>query len=448
MKRRLSINPDLLAIGGILVLVYFTFTMFFGYFQNIQQTMFWASDARSYRAVGEWLLSLGHRDPAQWCQDVKPVGCTNWISGLGSSDATLVRPFFYSLLVALAYKAGGIYGIWIMQFGLWVASGVLLYASLKKVAKSRFIVLCGMCLFVGNLTLIVLTFHALTEVLTTFLLSVLVVLIVNNQNLSRNKFWLLTIFIVSLLTVTKPVYQILLFIILIYRIGSLIQQKRKPQLRSAIYLFLALSPVLIQIGVMKARHNTFSISKIGTFTVKYYYISRVYGELKGLSVREARVYVRALQHREIFSFLVRNYKTSIRVYLRNIKENVLTKSNFINPKEHPTLFRYMKLLNKVYYKLHLFMLPLVFVLLIILATQYRQQSFVRERVEKILYFLIPLLLVFLTSGITFWQGDRVVLPSLPLWIVLYALTLSTYWELWKSPNRVTQRQGSSLDYRQ
>jgi hypothetical protein len=31
--------------------------------------------------------------------------------------------------------------------------------------------------------------------------------------------------------------------------------------------------------------------------------------------------------------------------------------------------------------------------------------------------------ILLTSGISFWQGDRLVLPALPLWLVLYSLII-------------------------
>ncbi len=433
MKRKLGIlgTYDYIVVGSALVLAYFTLSITLGYIQNIHQTMFWASDSRSYRAVGEWLLSLGHRDPTRWCQDVKPVGCTNWLSGLGSSDATLVRPFFYPFIIVLAHTLGGVYGIWVVQFVLWLASGILLYSLLKKVSRNIFITFCGTFLFAGNLTLIILTFHALTEVLTTFLLSVLAALIVNKKSFSEEKFWLFVIFVASLLTVTKPVYMILLLITLSYQPIRLLWTRKRPNPRSIMYLFLALSPVLFQIGIMKARHNLFSISKIGSFTTKYYYASRVYGKVEGMSVREARMSVRSFSMRDIFAYLIHNSQVSLSIYLEDIKENILTKSNFIDPKKHLISFYYMKALNKIYYQLHLVMLPLVFILSVILIIKYKQNKYFRERLEQILYLLFPFLLTLMTSGITFWQGDRIILPSLPLWIILYTLTLSTYWDLYR-----------------
>jgi len=411
MKRSLGTKHDYIIIGGVLVLVYFTFSITFGYIQDIHQTMFWTPDSRSYRSVGEWLLSLVQREPIS-----------------GGSDATLVRPFFYPFLLAIAYALGGIYGIWIIQFMLWLVSGILLYLALKRVARCLFIVLCGLCLFVGNLTLIILTFHALTEVLTTFLLTVLVILITNKESIVEDKFWFSVIFVVSLLTATKPVYIILLIIIISYRIIAFSRAKQRLQSRM-IYFLLAISPVLLQIGIMRMRHNTFSISKIGFLTVKYYYMSQIYSKLEGLPIHEARMYVQPFCTWDMLVYLVRNYKLSIYIYLENIKENILTKSNFINPKEHLLLFGYMIFLNGVYFVLHLLMLPLVLVLFVILIVKYQQERDFRKQIEKVVYLLTPFLLILVTSGITFWQGDRIVLPSLPLWITLYALTLSTYLDL-------------------
>ena len=81
----------------------------------------------------------------------------------------------------------------------------------------------------------------------------------------------------------------------------------------------------------------------------------------------------------------------------------------------------MTVVNTIYFLIHLlFNLPLIFTLIFAFIT--------KERVVVNFILILTMLLYFilLTSGISYMQGDRLVLPSLPIWVILY-ITIVYYW---------------------
>lgn len=397
---------DYLVVSLVLSATYLSIVLSFDYLQNLSDTMFWSPDARAYRAVG------------------------NWLFGIENTNKTIVRPFFYPLMLNLSRSFAGTYGIWCYQFLLWILSGVLLYQSIKKVTHNIILSIGGVFIFASNLTLMLLTLHALTEVTCAFLLTILIVLIINKQKYKDVHYWLLVIFMVSLLTVTKPVYIILLFAVLVYRIPVFILnilnlKKWKPKLRLLSYMALALCPVLLQLFIMEVKHNKFTISQIGYKTAKNYYLANVYGEVNNMSVQQSRGHISSFDQKEMLKYLLTNYEASLYIYFKILKGNVLAKSYFINrPIAHAHLSNYMKIINKVYFLVHVLMLLPSIIVLIVL---FKKRKWVD--LEMVFCLMLPMWLIILTSGISFWQGDRLVLPSLLLWIVLYSLVLSLFWQL-------------------
>lgn len=398
----------------ILFSTYFFIVLSFSYLNNLNDTMFWSSsDSISYRAVG------------------------NWLFGIEDTEFTIIRPFFYPLILNLSRSFASIYGIWCYQFLLWISSGLLLYYSIKTITNNIILSVIGVFIFAGNLTLLLLTLHALTEVTVTFLLTILIVLLLNKQKYEVDKYWSLVIFIVSLLTVTKPVYIALLFIVLTYRMPVFILNigNQKDKLKLLVYIALALCPVLIQLCIMKVKHDQFSISRIGTITGKRYYFAKVYGDANNMTVRQARKHTNLFDQKDMLKYLLIHYKTSLRAYLSILKSNFWTGSNFINyPNKHTGLSIYMIITNKMYIFFHLLMTP---ILLRVSAILFNKKQW--ADLETILCLMIPMYIIILTSGITFWQGDRIILPSLPLWLVLYSVALSRYWRFIKYAYRLYRK---------
>lgn len=404
---------DCLALTLVLTATYFSIVLSFDYLQNLSHTMYWSPDSRTYRAVGDWLF------------------------GIENTNATIIRPFFYPLMMNLSRSFAGIYGIWCYQFLLWILSSVLLYQAIKKVTNNMVLAIAGVFIFASNLTLLILTLHALAEVTVTFLITILIALIVNKQKYEVVYYWLLVIFTVSLLTVTKPVYMTLLLVLLIYLIPVVIidTKKRKRKLRFLVYIALALSPVLVQLSIMQVKHNEFTISKVGSMTAKSYFLAAVYGEVNEITVHRAREHISSFDQNETFGYLYENYEASLNVYFRTVRGNIWGESSFINhPNKHTHLYNYMKIINEAYFHLHfLMMLPSV----IVLIGLFKKRSLVN--LEIVLCLMIPMYLIILSSGISFWQGDRLVVPSVPLWIMLYSLILSMFWRLVRESHLTTRR---------
>lgn len=189
-------------VSLLLISFYFSIILSFGYFHKLNDIMFWSPDSQTYRAVGNWLCGLDKTNT--------------------TLDALLIRPFFYPLFLNLSRSFGGVYGVWFFQFLMWVSGGLLIYYVVKNNTGSAILALGSSLIYGSNLTLILITLHALTETMTTFLLAILVFLI-SDVRQHQKVYWPLVIFVTALLTVTKPVYVLLLIGVLGYWFYLLIQ---------------------------------------------------------------------------------------------------------------------------------------------------------------------------------------------------------------------------------
>jgi len=115
------------------------------------------------------------------------------------------------------------------------------------------------------------------------------------------------------------------------------------------------------------------------------------------------------------------------LYLNNLEENICGIPVFVSyPKgiEHPSLFSYMENVNLKYYNFHLFFLYVIPFLLVLLI-------FKKEFLKLIIAIILIGLSAYyiLVTGISFWQGDRLVLPSISIWSCLYVFILFEFTRL-------------------
>ena len=115
------------------------------------------------------------------------------------------RPFFYPVLLGLNLVLGE-FAVLVSQVLLWFLSGNLIFLGLQRLTGKTSWAIAGLAVYSVNLTLLILTFHALTETVVVFLTSLFVFLTYRGYLVgsSRKQFTLL--FVLSLLTVTKPVF--------------------------------------------------------------------------------------------------------------------------------------------------------------------------------------------------------------------------------------------------
>jgi hypothetical protein len=409
---------DYLVVVLFMLLVYLAIVLPFGYFKNQGVLLFSSNDAQSYRSVADWIL--------------------------GASDTVnpLIRPVLYPFLLVVTGAIKNNYGIWGFQVLCWLLSGVLLYQAVKSSTKNTLLSIAAVFIFAGNFTLLLLTLHALTEVTVVLLLSILITVVLNKPRLGDRVYWPLILFILSLLTITKPTFIPLWIALFIYRFVDLLLDlfKRKLDWKSPLYFVLASLPVIIQLLLMEINFHEFTISNIGSITLKTYFLARVYGLVNSLPLGQARQITAAWSALPIFDFVFGHFGVSLSTYITTILDNILSHSNFTNsPAPNLYLNVYMRLVNILYFTLHVVMvIPTIFVL-VKLTKRRLWQDF-----ERYISLILPLLLIFLSSGITFSQGDRIILPALPIWIVLYACVLSSYYNLRREKKRVAPKKADGF----
>ncbi|MBN4051287.1 glycosyltransferase family 39 protein [bacterium AH-315-M05] len=410
MKPRLKVLPFIVIIS--LTTFYFWFIFYYGYASNVSKTMFWTIDSNSYRAVADWFI------------------------GIKDTEYTMLRPFFYPLILLIFRAIGGIQGIWIAQFFMWLFSVYFVYLSVRELTKNKYLSLFTLFIFSTNLTFIILTVHALTEVTTTFLLAIYLLILAYKNKLNKISYWGLQVLIISLLTVTKPAYLIVLVVFLLFFLIDTFIISRERKVKIYLIVLLSLLPVFTQISIMKVRHDTYSISNAAEKALIYYYGSEVYSKVNNISLEEARSNVKDFAPKKMIVFILDHPYIAWDAYWRIFQSNVRAASNFVNfPAEQPLLHNYMKRLNNVYYITHILM-TLFTLILLILTIKHKDYHALR----LIIALIIPFYIIVFTSPASFWQGDRYVLPILPVWIVLY---IYIFYRLYKFFSPYFQRKVKS-----
>ena len=351
-------------------------------------------DSKSYLAAGEYFL------------------------GGESTNYTLYRPFLYPVMLKLLLILGGVNALWVFQAILWLLILNLLLCSCKEMFGGSIWAAMISVVFSLNVSFILLTMHALTEVVATFGLSVYLFFVVKNREKELNWYFLQgSLMIFSFLTVVKPLFYLMVLAILgiiFYRWKDFQHKNKMPK------LFIALIPIFIQLGIVFFLHGEIAISKIGSSTIKTNFIANGYATMKGLKLHEAQKEIRNFSDGEIHQLLLDNKSHFVKSYFRNLSEHLNGHPSYVNiPKKMPALSVFMARYNKVTFWAHLF-----FSLLLL---TYFLLKFDRSNFLPVVSLSLPWLLIAFTSGVSVNQGDRLVLPGLSLCFVLYPLLFYSFW---------------------
>ena len=383
----------ILLVNGISLFVYFYMVSILGLKINFQ-TMFATNDAKTYWDVAKWITDGTF------------------------TESTAIRPILYPLLLTVCSKVGGVIAIWFVQFCMWLLSINLTFLSVKRISNSIIWPLLGALIIMSNLSFIALTFHALTEVSTIFLLTLLVFIsIKNREKLFEFSFFKNVLLVIVLLTILKPVFYIpllgLLFIVLpLFYLRKIFKNKKQ-----FITLLLILTPLFIQFSIMKIKHDKITISTIGQKTIDEYIIAQSYEDKFNIERDSALIQVKTLSSDEKNNFVKQNLNIVINRFKLNLQGNILSAPDYIMSfvsRPNKKLTNYMIDVNRFYYKLHFYLLILTLPFLYLL---YRKKNY---NLLLISFFFILLNIYFLTTtGISFYQGDRLVLPAIGIFSFLY-----------------------------
>ena len=389
-------------VGSVSLLFYTIAHMTLGYPVS-DGVLFSALDAREYRDVGDWLL------------------------GGADTQGTLVRPFLYPLLVATFHWSAGAVGVWAMQVLAWMATVLAIHLSVLRAGAGRALAWVASSLVLIDLSLFALTYHALTEVVATMLVSLITLHVVSGRASWRSSgYFIILVGLLGLLGLIKPLFfPLLLFHLFI--IGPVFYRRTFiGSTRPTLLLLMALAPVLLQMALMFSRHAHVGISTIGETTFRNYLFARSFGKVHGMELKVAMDSVASMGPSQVKDAALQMPGMLVRQYLTHLEDNIYYAGGYTLEMapgaERPIGTFIMDRINKMYCILHvLALIPCLYVFVL----AYRRRAF-----GELATILIPMAvtyLVLLTSGISFWQGDRLILPAIGAWTFLYPVVIRDVW---------------------
>lgn len=383
----------IILVNIVALFVYFYIISSLGLKIN-SQTMFATNDAKTY-----W-------DVAKWITEGIPT------------ESTTIRPVLYPILLSICSKIGGVSAIWLLQFLMWLASINLTFLSIKSISKSIVWPTLGTLLIISNLSFIALTFHALTEVATIFLLTIVIFLSIKNRDkLYEFSFFKNVLLIFVLLTILKPVFYIPLLGLLFIILPFVYLRKMLNNKKQFITLLLILSPLLVQLSIMKIKHDKITVSTIGQKTIDEYIITQSYEDKLNIERDSALIQIKSMSSDEKNNFVKQNLNIVLNRFKLNLQGNILSAPDYIMSfvsKPNKKLTNYMIDINRLYYKLHFYLLILTLPFLYLL---YKKKEYNLLFIS--LFFILLNSYFLLTTGISFYQGDRLVLPAIGIFSFLY-----------------------------
>ena len=326
------------------------------------------------------------------------------------------RPFLYPLLIRISRGAGGAWALWLMQLLFWLGAANLVFLALQRAVQRNSIAVVGSLMYASNLSAIAITLHGLTETVTALLLSALLFTIAARDPQQPVRLLHRAVLILVLLTVVKPLFYIPLLLVLamlpFLAFGIYRQEPRR-----LVILALVLSPLVYQLALMKVKYNAVTVSFITGKTLRNYLLTQGLRQTGGGTWEDAMSRAQALPKDEIPAHMAEHRRMYAALLFENLQGNIEANPTYLLfPKQfaQPVLASWMKRMNRVYYFLHvLFLLPWLAALPIARRT--------RNQGAWLLLLAAGLMNLYIlaTSAISFWQGDRLVLPALPVFAVLY-----------------------------
>lgn len=376
-------------------------------------------DGPGYKLLADYYTSLGH--------------------SLRPSDFMLeVRPFLYPLFIGL-YRVIGIAGVQLIQIMMNVVSLWLLFVSIKSLSNRSWI--AGLCTTALALTptFSFIALNAYSETLSLFLICVFIAFIVDHFQHDRQTSLFMATFAVSLLVCVRPVAMPFWILLIAYcGIRWLRDQNRKVW-----QPLLILTPMLCQLMIsLMVTGPTTAVSAGGSLFSRMYfpavYGQKEYGKFVGRKTPEAQEALRRFpEMKDQFQYVIKNYPIAIKTYLSLLLgEGLMAGSNFVGsgiPTDNGNrrVLLYLRTwsakLNRFFTCGHAVMLG------VITFSVITWRRLLADRAMVTCYIFAILLI--LPAGFVYWQGDRHVLLSAPLWLVAYGTLSSRLIERWSGQER-------------
>ena len=383
------------SLNGLAALVYVAFATELGFVADLEELFFESPDSRKYRGAMEWLF------------------------GMSDEGGVKKRPWGYPFLLGAYGLTGSVRAMWALQLALFLATANGLFELLRRRTGSLAIASVGFLAFATNLSLIALVHHGLAEI--SFLAVVMAWAAFLALTHERPRLHIPTVLgLAALATVTRPIFQPVLGLTLMYCAHYVWHQPRDQRRRLASLAALALAPVLLQGALARASDQTMGDlpSTRGLREFDKYFFSRLYERAEGLpSWREAYVlHEERFETREKLVYVTEHPALAANVFIENLWERNLRRASvFVDPLASDGRWKaYTLQWNRGMSWIHLLM-PLIYA--VGLAT-----GRVPLQARDVLAW-VALWALLVPAGLVFAQGDRLILGA-------YGLALATYgWSL-------------------
>lgn len=336
------------------------------------------------------------------------------------------RPFLYPLVILIVLKTIGVTGLWLMQVCFWFISINLVFRAITTITQSRVLSYAGSLIMAVNFSYIGLTMQCLTEVTSLLLVSTLVYFVASRiKQAASLSFFHGASFILILLAVLKPVFFLPALFMLVVILPCFYLKKYLQAPKKLLILLLIVLPLFFQMMIMKVKYNTFAVSQISSETFRNYLLAQGVKQNDNTTWEAARQKAVGFTSSEMFSYLLENKALYGELYLQNLKDNIAAFPSFlIGPRGfiYTGLGRYMTVTNTIYFYIHLvFILPVLGIFYLMYKRKQVNSYFI-----LLVFPFVLMYYIFLTSPVSFGEGDRLVITALPLWVFLYALIVNYF----------------------
>lgn len=363
----------------------------------------------------------------------------NWLENGVDTEQVSKRPLLYPIILLVATKIGGVYGIWLLQVLFWFFSLNFIFLAIKSLTKSTVTAFIGALVFMLNLSVIALTLHALTEVTTIFLLSMLGYFLTKKMKDYREpQFLHLGLLFLVLLTLVKPAFSLPLYAVLFIVFPIFYLKKHLKYPKHFLKLVLILLPLIIQLTIVKTKYDELTVSTIGPKTFTNYFVAQGVESIESIERKEALEKANAFKGDEELDYVYDNISVYSKQFVWNIVNNINGRPVFLLypvGNENFEFAEFMKAYNGLTFRLHYLFVILILPLLIILLWK---KNYPLLFLLGFFYTLGLYLIV--TTGISFWQGDRLTLPAIATWSFLYPSIIYFYWKV-MNPRKYIPKRG-------
>ena len=354
---------------------------------HIGSTVFSSVDAGTYRQVADWIFGGGPK-----------------------TYAVAERPFLYPLMLGTLDRIGGAGAVWLLNFLLWIAALNITGLTVYRFVKRSWAAAIVFAVMATNISLIVLTFHALAETLAVALLALWAYGLthLSIRITPAQAAW--AVLPLALLTIAKPEFELVLGVT---AVAVLVLALRSPAPAAIVAVVtVCLVPVAAQVALMATVNHYAGLSVVGDDTLRAYYGARLYAVIAHSDdIVGQRARTEGLATMTLLRVTAAHPLETVWVLASTLKDNLLSGSNFVGG-SNPTLAGAIVVTNYVYAIALAALVPLAAI------------AISAGRDGRLVLLCAGILNILVTGSLSFWQGDRLTVIALPLWLVALALAAS------------------------